>query len=398
MKSSTLPEAVFVALGLFALSVVFSVTAMEAALFLTLFLLLNKSRGDNNISTIRPFLTQHPLFLPWMLYLGICLLTAVTAYYPAKGLGQFNSDLLKYVCLSTLLLAVKKEHLPGLSALYTASAAVAAIIGIAETARSLNAGDLVVQRANAFMNAVRYGEVMAIALTLILSRIALQIKETFRHENLFYKLAALPVFAALMLSQTRGAYLGTFAAVSAMIYFSGRARKKVVLCAVILASSAAIIGLSSPVMRQRVTAISHTLETGTTDQAINIRLELWKLGLTMFKAHPMIGVGPDNIKKVFKKFHPGQIGNEKAWGSLHNLYIHQAAERGILGLAALLLLFGRMFSFALKRHLASNNSYTLWALCVLPAFYVMNFTEISFQHVHTSFAIFLALAFASAAE
>jgi O-antigen ligase len=131
---------------------------------------------------------------------------------------------------------------------------------------------------------------------------------------------------------------------------------------------------------------------------VNIRLELWQLGWKMFKAHPVLGVGPDNVKKVFKKFHPEPIGYLETWGSLHNLYIHQAAERGILGLGALLLLFGALFLFALGRYRASNSPYALWALCALPAYFAMNLTEISFQHVHTAFAILMALAFASATE
>ena len=70
----------------------------------------------------------------------------------------------------------------------------------------------------------------------------------------------------------------------------------------------------------------------------------------------------------------------------------------LLGLGVLLLLFLSMFLFALKRYRAAAGPYALWALCALPAYYVMNLTEISFQHVHTAFAVFLALAFAAAAE
>ena len=77
---------------------------------------------------------------------------------------------------------------------------------------------------------------------------------------------------------------------------------------------------------------------------------------------------------------------------MHNLYLQQMAERGLLGLAALLALFGGMLALALKNFRAGSNAYTLWALTVLPAYYIMNLTEISFQHIHTSFAVFLALA------
>jgi len=396
MKKPTLDDLIFFALCLFAFSVIFSVTAVEAALLVALALLLVKKYKEKTLSDIRPQITGHPLFIPWLVYLGVCLLTALTAYYPAKGLGQLNSDFLKYVCLSTLLLAVKKEHLPKLSAIYTAAAVVAALVGISEVARSMAAGAAEVLRADAFMNAVRYGEVMGLAAILILSRLVIPIKEAFKHEQLYYKLAIFPVFVALILSQTRGAYLGMITAIIVTVYFAGPSRKKAAVYAAILAITAGLVMLTNPVLRQRMTAIVDRnpaeMTTNTPSTAINIRLALWKLGLKMFKAHPVLGVGPDNVKKVFKDFQPVQIGPEETWGSLHNLYIHQAAERGIIGLAVLLLLFGAMYISALNRFSAFRNPYTLWALAVLPAYYAMNITEISFQHVHTSFAVFLALA------
>lgn len=396
MKKPALDDLIFISLGLFAFSVIFSVTAVEAALLVTLALLLIKKYRQKALSDLWLRLTGSPLFIPWLVYLGVCLLTALTAYYPAKGLGQLNSDFLKYVCLSTLLLAVKREHLPKLSAIYTAAAVIAALVGISEVARSMAAGDAEVLRANAFMNAVRYGEVMGLAAILILSRLVIPVKETFKHEQLYYKLAIFPVFVALILSQTRGAYLGMITAIFIVFYFAGPSRKKAAVYAAILAITAGLVMLTNPVLRQRMTAIVYRnpaeMTTNTPSTAINIRLALWKLGLKMFKAHPVLGVGPDNVKKVFKDFQPVQIGPEETWGSLHNLYIHQAAERGIIGLGALLALFGAMYVFALKRLKTFRNPYTLWALAVLPAYYAMNITEISFQHVHTSFAVFLALA------
>jgi len=402
MKLYTVDQLIFFSLGLFAFSVMFSVTAVEAALFLVIALLLVKMRREKTLGALKPALTGHPLFLPWMSYLGICLLTALTAYYPAKGLGQVNSDLLKYLCLSTLLLAAKKEHLPRLSAVYTAAAALSAVFGLAEVARSALAGDLIVARAGVFMNAVRYGEAMTLAFLLVLSRLLLPSKESFKRERLFYLLAAAPIFAALILSQARGSYLGVIAGVLTIFFFAPSTRRKLAVYAGLMFAATALLVTVTPVLRHRLSAMTTVRQGDFSENSpstgINVRLELWKLGYKMFRAHPVLGVGPDNIRRVFKKFHPGQFPEEGIYGTLNNLYVHQAAERGAAGLAALLLLFGSMLTFAVKRYRASRSPYALWALCALPAFYVVNITEISFQHVHTSFAIFLALAFAGAAE
>ena len=403
MAKYSLDDLITFALGLFAFSVIFSVTAVEAALFLTLILLLAKKYREQTLSDLLPSLTRHTLFAPWLIYLAVCLITALAAYYPAKALGQLNSDFLKYLCLATLLLAVKKEHLPRLSAAYTAGAVIAALVGITEVFRSIISGDTDVVRANAFMNAVRYGEVMGIAFTLALSQAILPQKESFRHEGLYYKAAAILLFAAVLLSQTRGAYLGTAAAIIFALAFSRASVKKVFTYGLALLTITAFLAALNPSIRQRFSKATPAPERQVAVQpevrtysSVNIRLELWQLGWKMFKAHPVLGVGPDNVKKVFKKFHPDPIGYEETWGSLHNLYIHQAAERGLLGLGTLLLLFAAFFMFALGKFRATASPYALWALCVLPAYYAMNLTEISFQHVHTAFAIFMALAFAAA--
>ena len=401
MKKFTLDELIFFALCLFAFSVIFSVTVVEAALLAALGLLLAIKHKEGTLAALRPALTAHPLFIPWLIYLGICLLTALTAYYPAKGLGQLNSDLLKYVCLFTLLLAVKKEHLPKLSAVYTAAAAISALFGIFEALRPALAGSGLA-RAGVFMNPVRYGEAMTIAFMLILSRLLLSSEESFRRERLFYLLAAAPVFGAILFSQTRGAYLGVIAGVLAIFSFAPQARKKLAIYVGIMLAATAILGITTPALKDRLSAMlmfsNKNFSGNNQSAAINVRIELWKVGHKMFNAHPVLGVGPDNIKRVFKKFHPEPFPEEGIYGTLNNLYVHQAAERGILGLAALLLLFASMFLFALKRFRAAKSPYALWAVCALPAFYVVNLTEISFQHVHTAFAIFLALAFSAAVE
>ena len=392
----------FFSLTLFAFSVVFSVTAVEAALFLALITLIYKKTQEKTLADIWPALRSHQLFIPWMAYLGVCLLTSLTAYYPVKGLGQLNSDFLKYLCFSTLLFTVKKEHLPRLSAVYISAAVLAAFAGFFEVIRSIAAHGPGLARANGFMNAVRYAEVLTIAFALLLSRALLPEAETFRRENLFYKLAGAAVFTAVVFSQTRSAYLGLLIVMLTMFVFVKKTRFKLLaLSGLMLAGGLAAAALV-PAVKDRVEAMvkynRSDYSANSASTGINVRIELWKLGYKMFKAHPVVGVGPDNIKKVFKKYHPDPFPEEGIYGTLNNLYIHQAAERGTLGLAALALLFGAMFIFALKGYRASGSPYALWALCALPAFYVMNITEISFQHVHTSFAIFLALAFSAAAE
>jgi len=391
----------FAALCLFAFSVFFSVTVVQIALFLAIIGLLIKKHQERTLAALLPPLASHPLFVPWLLYLGVCLLTAITAYYPYKGFNQLNSDFLKFICLFTLLFSVRREHLPRLAAVYLAAAAISAAGGIAETVLSVISDADYPARAGFLMNAVRYGEAMTTALMLPLARLLSGVALP-RRERLLLTGAAALIFGAIVLSQTRGAYLGVLAGCFALFLAAPAARKRLGALAVLLLAFVLLLASASPALRSRLSAMTMMnrgdYSANSPNTGINVRLELWKLGYKMFKAHPVVGVGPDNVKKVFKKFHPAPFPEEGIYGTLNNLYVHQAAERGLLGLGALLFLFLALLLFAASRYRMTANTYALWAVCALPAFYVVNITEISFQHVHTAFAVFLALAFAAAAE
>jgi O-antigen ligase len=61
---------------------------------------------------------------------------------------------------------------------------------------------------------------------------------------------------------------------------------------------------------------------------------VWRTGWQMIKAHPMVGVGPEEIRKkaVFDTYMPADIHYPLPEGNyqhLHNIYIHYAAECGI---------------------------------------------------------------------
>jgi O-antigen ligase len=398
------PEAItgkliFIGLALFAFSVIYSVSVVEGALLLTLGALLTEKYKDGSLAVETRGLGRHPLFIPWMSYLGVCLLTAALAMYPAKAFGQFNSDFIKYLCLATLIIAVKKDRIPVIARFYVVSAAISGIIGIWRTTLAVPGISKAEEfRARAFMNSVRYGEIMAIALLFIIVRLVNRRPEDSKRERIFYAATGIPVFVALIWSQTRGAYLGFAVGMLCLFIFGKGLRLRTLGISAILAVIMAGSALLNPQISERFTGLAKPVSSGkVTDESLNMRFEFWKLGLEMYKANPVFGIGPDNIKPAFTKFRPNLIFGT-TWGSLHNLYVQQAAERGTVGIIALLYLFLAMFLYALRRYWAAAGPFTLWAVCALPAFYAMNLTEISFQHVHTSFAIFMALAFAAAAS
>ena len=71
------------------------------------------------------------------------------------------------------------------------------------------------------------------------------------------------------------------------------------------------------------------------DPALSIRFEMWQTGLNMIKAHPWVGVGPNNIPQVYGLYlPPGRAPEAGFHEHLHDNFIQFAAERGLPCLAA----------------------------------------------------------------
>ena len=62
-------------------------------------------------------------------------------------------------------------------------------------------------------------------------------------------------------------------------------------------------------------------------------------GIEMIKDHPLLGVGPANVKEAYAIYKKQDAPRSRP-PHLHNNAVQLWAERGILGLAAYLLLLG----------------------------------------------------------
>lgn len=75
------------------------------------------------------------------------------------------------------------------------------------------------------------------------------------------------------------------------------------------------------------------------------RALLRRVGWAMIQAHPLLGLGPEQVGKQFDAYLPADVPRpipvSYYTGHLHNIYFHYAAERGLPALAALLWMLGR---------------------------------------------------------
>ena len=105
------------------------------------------------------------------------------------------------------------------------------------------------------------------------------------------------------------------------------------------------------VLQERVKSIVQP--HGETDSNEH-RMVTRRAGLAMIEAHPLFGLGPEQVKYQFDKWVPADIPKplpEGWYGHLHNIYLQYAAERGIPTMLAMMWIIGKVlwdFTAALR--------------------------------------------------
>jgi putative inorganic carbon (hco3(-)) transporter len=144
--------------------------------------------------------------------------------------------------------------------------------------------------------------------------------------------------AALVLAMTRGIWIAAFCG---LVYLLWCWRRWAVAALPLAMAVAVAAGPDS--LRMRVTSLVQP--RGEMDSNMH-RVVSWRTGMAMIQAHPIVGVGPEQVGISFNKYVPADVSRplpEGFYGHLHNFYLQFAAERGI---PAMLAIAG-MFAWAL---------------------------------------------------
>ena len=139
--------------------------------------------------------------------------------------------------------------------------------------------------------------VLAIPVTAVL---AIEQKRTLR----VAALAALALMiAALLLTYSRGGYLGLALAVTVLIF---GLREKITVSRAKLgayAGAAFVVLVLTVTMiapaRSAVTRAWHRIESVSSDESIGSRIDLWIVAIRMIEDHPLVGTGPETFPEEF---------------------------------------------------------------------------------------------------
>jgi O-antigen ligase len=163
-------------------------------------------------------------------------------------------------------------------------------------------------------------------------------------------LIAILQLAALLASFSRGGWLGAAAGLLALILSLGRRVVRWALPALVAAALLLTLGgvglLPGPVgarlasiMRSVSIFDAGSVQVTGENFAVVERMAQMQAGWRMFVAHPLTGVGPGNYSLAYSDF--AVFPWYASRGHAHNYYLHMAAEAGVAGaLAYLMLLAG----------------------------------------------------------
>jgi putative inorganic carbon (HCO3(-)) transporter len=160
----------------------------------------------------------------------------------------------------------------------------------------------------------------------------------------FYGIASGLLFAGLLASWSRGAWMGFGAAAVIMLVFLPRSMqgKAAIFVAVIVFGGIVWgAGLLPDALTARMSSFVGELTTITDVRGVDItdsnyavteRIAHWQAAVRMAEDHPWLGVGFGNYEAAYPQY---QLMNwPQALGHAHNYYLNLLAETGILGLAA----------------------------------------------------------------
>jgi O-antigen ligase len=207
-----------------------------------------------------------------------------------------------------------------------------------------------------------------------------------------YGLALIPIAAAILLSQSRGAiFSGVPLSILAIGLLAGGRWLWASLGVLAVGAIAAIPLLNSPRMQALFSG-----EGGTSF----FRLALWKSTLQMIRDHPLFGVGPDNFLYAYRgRYLLPEAWQESSLSHPHNVILDFGARLGLIGLGVFVWLQIAFWATVIRviRHAKASLRIDHWALIIGLAASMVDFLahgliDASYFVVDLAFVFMLTLA------
>ncbi len=302
-----------------------------------------------------------PLTLPLIVFLGVLLLSSLGT----TSMQHSMKEIIKWAEMLVLYVLVANEFdepwTKALVFVFLGTGALAALQGIYQFLLQVGPEEFVLfgrfMRAyGTFEQPNPYAGYLGLTLPLAVGIMAAGIVPIGRRVRGWWLIWAAGcgglVLVAMIMSWSRGAWLGAAAAVAVMVVaIVARSGRAAVLGAVLVALLAYVLlagglALVPPSIGQRFNdflpyvGVSDVRGVEVTDAnfAVLERMAHWQSAVAMWTKNPWLGVGIGNYEPAYTRFALPMWPH--ALGHAHNYYLNIGAETGLLGFVAYLVVWG----------------------------------------------------------
>ncbi len=333
---------------------------------------------------------RHPLLIPFFLFALASILSVITSLNPPKSfthLKRLFEMLLFFWALNNLgtgklsdflnlkLISKPSKFLKNLTSLPLRDATIYWMIFVATLAAILGIGQTLIQ---GFDLNHRASGTLSIYMTFagLLMQVGLVATSYLLFRNIKNKWiwgSLILILVSLLLTLTRQTWLGYLAGLFVLLM----GRKPFALLSIPLVLFIVFQVSPSP-LKERIKSF-----TEVNDATLQKRLQMWDLGLKIFKEYPITGCGFRCLEEVRDRY-PNHKEIFNNYRTLHSNPIQLAVDAGITGVAAWLFLWISFFYTALRclKNKISNEDPNYWiifgSLSSVLGFLVGGFFETNF--------------------
>jgi len=215
------------------------------------------------------------------------------------------------------------------------------------------------------------------------------------------------ILVSLIVAASRGALVA--AAVMLLVvaaWWRARSRVPLWVTAIALAVTVGVL------IAANVEAVKKFEINVARNTVFSLRDKIWRVGFHAWEHYPVFGVGMDNYARTTKEVIQGWLKEEGKeyqperyayFNHAHSLYVNTLTERGVVGFAVLLLVFGAWL-VCLKRWRPQpgdpDDDWLIWgaSLGALTVTAVAGIVNTSLHHEHGSLAALLLALWLSRAQ
>lgn len=374
-----LEQATDIALYAFVIFSVISISATQAAYLVALM-----AWGCNLYLNREKLQPRFPMLVPICAFAFASALATVTAVEPYQSLIELRNVFEIGLFFLVVNHVTTEEHATSLTRVLASVGTLMALYGLLQS----------VTHGAAFRIHGAFGYMtFANVLTLIhmMAFAQLLFNDHDRH-RLWYISALIMLTAAILMTHTRGTWLGLVAGVAVVLGCHSAKRLLLFLPLIIVVAFL----LVPHAVKDRIRSI-----LDGQDVTIQMRLCKWRIGANIIRSYPLTGVGMNGIKTVYLDYKapadPVACGDRRL-GHLDNNLVQVAVERGLIGVACWLWIWGSYVRrwWLMYEGIAPQNGQTkallVGSLASVTGFHVAGLFEYTFGDSEVIMLVYFLMA------